>query len=103
MYRVIEAHMVASRELCGIGIVEEQMVAFISEEFRGISRISSFMVSYTKPSKFFSRRRRELTFSTVSNRRLGFSGKKTFSWASARKCQTGSLDPLPGSFFFLTI
>ena len=44
LYCVIGAHMVASRGLCGIGIIEEHMVAFISEEFHGISRISSLVV-----------------------------------------------------------
>ena len=38
--------MVASCGLRGIGITEEHMVAFISEEFHGISRISSFVVSH---------------------------------------------------------
>ena len=46
LYCVIGAHMVASRGLCGIGIIEEHMVAFISEEFHGISRISSLVVFY---------------------------------------------------------
>ena len=36
--------MVASYDLCGIGIIEEHMVAFISEEFHGISRILSLVV-----------------------------------------------------------
>ena len=38
--------MVASYDLCGIGIIKKHMVAFISEEFHGISRISSFVVSH---------------------------------------------------------
>ena len=38
--------MAASCELSGIGVIEEHMVAFISEEFHGIFRISSFMVSH---------------------------------------------------------
>ena len=45
LYCVTGAHMVASCELCDIDVIEEHMVAFISEEFHGISRISSFMVS----------------------------------------------------------
>ena len=44
LYRVIRAHTVASCDLRGIGIIEEHMVAFISEEFHGISRISSLVV-----------------------------------------------------------
>ena len=35
LYCVSRAHMVASCDLCGIGIIEEHMVAFISEEFHG--------------------------------------------------------------------
>ena len=38
--------MVAACDLCGIGIIEEHLVAFISEEFHGISRISSFVISH---------------------------------------------------------
>ena len=36
--------MVASCEYCGIGIIEEHMVAFTIEEFHGISRISNCVV-----------------------------------------------------------
>ena len=46
LYCVIGAHLVASCRLCGIGIIVEHMVAFISEEFHGISRISSLVVSH---------------------------------------------------------